>query len=474
MQWKATLAPPVEALLTLIESVVFCNTLDGQIFIGVKQRKDAFGIMETSPFSDRAVSIDSALEERAKGDKYAMAGQGEDQGMEEEEDGGVNLEVLKSDSAVVDPPAGVVQEIQHLKAEPKQVVEKFVSTCWNKIETIIQLEVEPDSGVADAVKKRLQASAIQELRMQEKHPGQERYVMFVYDLKAAGEASSHPQTRLPPLRENGGHLKDFVRGALQANGEPHSDDLGPHDLFVIPNGGKEGLSLKSLLGGFADTDGNQLTKQTRVLRVSLDEEGFFGRFEKVRGFNFNLTEDYFCVSKDFLDMPVRHGKHFPKRSNRNNNLGPVACPPFVPECSHMLPWKVKKEVFSEKSKLGCRVGGAAPANSEKVQRKPDSSEPLCYHQLPWKFWAEMIHGHNVQGVVDFTVGAGYIAEAALRERVPYLGFCQTVVHCNVVRQYLFGRLWGLMQEAGCEHYCPELHEALAGPQAAAASSCYFF
>ena len=214
------------------------------------------------------------------------------------------------------------------------------------------------------------------------------------------------------------------------------------------------------MSGFTDADGNPLTKCDRVLKVHLDEEGYFSRYEKIRGFGFNLSEDYHCVSKEPLDMPVRTGKHFPKRSNRNNNLGPVACPPFTEEFCHMLQWRVKKEIFSEKCKIGCRVGGAAPPGSEKTQRTHDSVEPANFHQLTWKFWAEMIHSHNCVAVIDFTVGAGYVAEAALRERVPYLGFCQTLLHCNVIKQYLFGRLWGLMQEPGAEHYSSELHAAL--------------
>ena len=40
------------------------------------------------------------------------------------------------------------------------------------------------------------------------------------------------------LMNNGGRLKDFVKGALAANA--CEGELGPHDLFFIPNAGKRG------------------------------------------------------------------------------------------------------------------------------------------------------------------------------------------------------------------------------------------
>lgn len=460
LQWKATLSLPVELHLSFIEACVFGAQLDGHLFANVKQRKDAMGILETSPFCERVAGVDNALKERAKGDKYAVTVPEPDADAQDDFDASY-LDTLKSADSITDPPASVVQEMQNLKSEPKQVVEKYVAECWNKIDTIVQLEVEPDSGVADFFRKRLVASPIQELRQKPKSgAGSEFYIMFVYDLKASGEASSNPRTRMPPLRENGGHVKDFLKGAIQANTEEFADDLGCHDLFVLCNGGKDGLSQKILLAGFTDTDGNPLAKSDRVLKVHLDEEGYFARFDKVRGFSFNLNEDYHCITKEPLDMPVRLGKHYPKRSNRNNTLGPVACPAFVPEHAHMQPWKIKKDIWSEKSKMSCRVGGPAPTAHEKTTRKGDTMEPVNFHQLPWKFWAEMIHSHNCQAVIDCTVGAGYVAEAAIHERVPYLGICQTTLHSNITRQYLFARVWKLMQEHGSDFYIPELHEAL--------------
>ena len=137
----------------------------------------------------------------------------------------------------------------------------------------------------------------------------------------------------------------------------------------------------------------------------------------------------------------------------------------------MLPWKVKALTFSDKVKLACKVGGAGSDGAQSLQRKPDSLEPLSWHQSSWIFWAEMFHSHNVTGVIDFTAGAGYVAEAALREKIPYLGIGMTVAHVNTMRHYLFTRMWELMLKPGSDHYVSELHEAL-GHQAPWQRTCF--
>ena len=214
------------------------------------------------------------------------------------------------------------------------------------------------------------------------------------------------------------------------------------------------------MDGFKDQEGNPLTKSVRMMKVLTEETGFFLRYQLTRGYTYDLCEDVYCVTKDPLDMPYRSGKHFPDRSNRSNYLGPVAMPPFTAEHHHMLPWKMKSMIFSEKAKNACKVGGSCPDGTQSLQRRPETLEPVSWHQPTWKFWAEIFHSHNVVGVVDFTAGAGYVAEAAIHEKVPYLGIGVSIAHVNTMRQYLFGRVWDMMQKPGSEHYSSELHEAL--------------
>ena len=86
-----------------------------------------------APSAERVAGVDNALKERAKGDKYAVTVPEPDADAQDDFDASY-LDTLKSADSITDPPASVVQEMQNLKSEPKQVVEKYVAECWNKIE----------------------------------------------------------------------------------------------------------------------------------------------------------------------------------------------------------------------------------------------------------------------------------------------------------------------------------------------------
>ncbi len=218
--------------------------------------------------------------------------------------------------------------------------------------------------------------------------------------------------------------------------------------------------LKSnLLAGFTSTDNTLLTKSVRSLYFQAEEESYLARFDRVRGFQFNLTEQVYCVTGDQLEMPAKKRKFFPG-TNRNNNLGPISYPPFNSEHHHMVAWREKKEAFSAACKVACRVGGAGPEGSESTMRKPETMEPFSFHSYTSKVAAELLHSHSAVGVIDFTTGPGYVAEACIAMQIPYVGTVQTIMHETLVRRYLFKRTWDLMCESGSAHFEPQLHTLL--------------
>ncbi|CAJ1360662.1 unnamed protein product, partial [Effrenium voratum] len=232
LQWKAGLAKPVDMMLQLIEVAVYSQDLDPAIFSGVRQRKDAKGIVETQPFSDKIEAVRRAIQEAQQPDRYSLAQaacpseEAEDSEREADLDGN-------------EPPSDLVREWQTLQGQ-KNIVDSYVTKCWNTLDTIVKLEVEPAEGLADFIQERLKGSACQAIRdkakTDEAPSNSSSYAMLIYDMKSAGEASSHPSTRLPPLRQNGEHLKDFIRGSLAANVGHMKDDLADADLWVIPDG----------------------------------------------------------------------------------------------------------------------------------------------------------------------------------------------------------------------------------------------
>ena len=159
-------------------------------------------------------------------------------------------------------------------------------------------------------------------------------------------------------------------------------------------------------------------------------------------------------------MAVKRRRLFPG-TNRSNVMGPIACLAFTSEHHNLLPWKLKRDVYSQAAKVACRVGGAGPEGSEKTERANTTVEPLTYHGYTRTVWEELLHCHSAAGMIDLTVGAGYAAEAALHLKVPYVGLVQTPTHELVVRRYLFRRLWDLMNEPGSAHFEPQLHALLA-------------
>ena len=157
----------------------------------------------------------------------------------------------------------------------------------------------------------------------------------------------------------------------------------------------------------------------RQIQLNKDEESFMARYDKVRGFNYDLTDTLYCVTAEQLQMPVKR-KIFPG-ANRSNVLGPIACPPFAAVDSHnLVQWKEKKDVYSAACKIACRVGGAGPDGSPaELQRKPNTWEPVNFHSYTAEIWQELFHSHSVVGgVIDFTTGPGYVAEAAMVEKIP--------------------------------------------------------
>ena len=134
--------------------------------------------------------------------------------------------------------------------------------------------------------------------------------------------------------------------------------------FKGRGGGRGGPAGRRREGGFTAPDGTSLPKSPRLVFLHLEEESYLARYEKIRGFGYNLTETLYVISNDVLDMAVRRRRLFPG-TNRSNVMGPIACPAFTSEHHHLLPWKLKRDVFSQAAKVACRVGGAGPEGAEK-------------------------------------------------------------------------------------------------------------
>ena len=86
----------------------------------------------------------------------------------------------------------------------------------------------------------------------------------------------------------------------------------------------------------------------------------------------------------------------------------------------MIPWKEKKDFYSAAAKVACRVGGPSPEGSMDVERKPETMGPANFHGYCAAFWESLLDSHSIIGVIDFTPGAGHLAEARMSLKIPIL------------------------------------------------------
>lgn len=221
--------------MKLIEDLVFGTELDSALRAGLKQRQGVEYILGMSPLSDIIEEIQKGLLDD-QGDVQKTSADNDDKSDDAEEP--------TDPVGDADLPAEVSRELAAATSKCKQdgggdadKMQQFVDKCWRKIATYVLLFQE--SADPNKVKEALADTEVNRLRqegMTEK-VAERRFVLINYDLKTAGEATSHASTRLPPLRTNGEHLKSLLRGCIAATG----GDLGPRDLFLLFDGGRPGV-----------------------------------------------------------------------------------------------------------------------------------------------------------------------------------------------------------------------------------------
>ena len=112
------------------------------------------------------------------------------------------------------------RKINYYKSYAKRLIETHVHLCP---------ETEPD----DAIAKQLGESAAGKTFGNKE---QKTHVAITYNPNHAGEASSKPSCRQPPLRQNGDHLRRLAGLVLRTR----SNEIHERDLWMLFDGSKEG------------------------------------------------------------------------------------------------------------------------------------------------------------------------------------------------------------------------------------------
>ena len=113
------------------------------------------------------------------------------------------------------------------------------------------------------------------------NPGEQgRYVVISYQPKVAGETTTQPQLRLPPLRNmptmpGGAHYKKMIQAVLASRTPADVDGVGcaihDGDVFIIGDAGKHG-NHQALGAAFANPQGTQIPRTTKTLYAHYAEE----------------------------------------------------------------------------------------------------------------------------------------------------------------------------------------------------------
>ncbi len=232
------MSKPAELLLVLIENTTFSTELDSALRTCLRNRKDITSLLQNQPISGLVKDIDEALATEGGKDEYLIQDAAAKDDTPEPASGAAG-------GSAPELPKEVTIEIAKVSTKSEDNADKlqsWVDACWRRVDTVcVLLRETADVG---AMVDRLKDTEVNKLR---KEPQTEdvttrRFILLNYDLKTAGESSSHPATRLPPLRNNGDHLKSCLRIALDALGEGESEGLGAKDLFMIFDGGRPGLA----------------------------------------------------------------------------------------------------------------------------------------------------------------------------------------------------------------------------------------
>ena len=342
-----------------VQELVFDNKYDEVI----KQAKNGGHSMEEaltrSPVKEKMDEFVAALEAEGDGrpapDMEKKGIDVEDIDLSDEEDGGMMLPGISAKK--MDDKEGVLAQ--------------WVTYAKNLVDRYVNLHGDP--GSVSGVAQLLRADPLSQ-----KVTGKQEYVLVLYDVTRAGEASSRPRLRPPPLRDE--HLKRCIKGALEGlqpaqNVLPQIPEKAAF-FFIDRNLGSAGNASKA----FVDDGGKVIPKvktQLYVLTTEQSERQVKARVKGIATLSTMLSMNVF--SQKTLEVVAKDHLHVPG-STASDCLGPFERTP--PESL----WKVKHASKSDLlGKALIAVGGTVdgdPGPEVDPGPKPSSMVPFCWHGLP--------------------------------------------------------------------------------------------
>lgn len=445
LAWRAGWPRSTEQFMKLVEGMVFWYQYDASIRMGMVNRRDYASLMATSPISDEIEEIDNLILEETKdhGDGQVET---EKPAEEIEEEGAVDLAATLECNPEVKKLVQTIEE--RADAASKEKLDLYLTQARRMIATYIELVAETEND--DEILRAMQESTAAKINL-----ASGGYVGVVYDCKVAGEASAQPNVRMPPLRDNGDHLRRLAALKLRQ----HDGVIRDEEIWFLPDAGKEGLK-PALMSAFGAAQ-----KDVRLLYIHYEEESMEDRLDKLRGFMpVNQHERVYVVTKGPLKIEKRKRLHYPG-TNRGNSIGPVALPKFDSPEVWRLANKQKKDVIGKhgaKILVGGPLHGVPPEELKKLTeiKSPSATQPVFYHAPPSTIGEELQHSYDLRCVYALTIGDGSWAMTCLRLRRPLFGICLTEEHKVALLAKLECEVWKAMSTEKDKLFEPGLYELM--------------
>ena len=242
------------------------------------------------------------------------------------------------------------------------------------------------------------------------------YVLVIYNVALAGEASSRPHLRACPFRQE--HAATPIKAILVGLQSANTMPVG-HLFFMLD--GKVHGSAPSFPKLFVDDGGKVLPKTHSVVYVTTSEESERKTKCRVQGVGtLGAIQFMHTFSKGAICTKVKPRKHFAGTTTSSNVVGPFQrldpadMAMRVPHC----------EKGSLYGKALLQVGGpveGAPSVDEDPGPRGKDMVPFSWHALPTEFYEELFHDYNGIGAIDLAASDVTLPMAAIRERKTYLG-----------------------------------------------------
>ena len=317
-----------------------------------------------------------------------------------------------------------------------------------------------DPGTIDGVRDLLKSAPAG--RLSGTSGGQGPYVGVVYSCSRAGEASSRAHLRIVPYREQ--HCQRMLKGAIQAGAA--ADEIPRHDLsggqlFILCDG-KCHPNINQMKKAFTDGEGKTMPKHSRQIYVLTTEESERETKQRLHGIaTLSTVEHIALVSKETLSMPTKKRKHC-TGTNANDMIGPLDRP---------KPDELWKAPHAKKPQLHgtafVDVGGKIDGDNPDADPSPKAKDlvPFAWHEAPKLIWDELAHSYNIVAWWDLCATDFTFPMEAIRNKVPYIGFCFTPDHKEALTDACVTEIFRAMSDPNDVLYESELGELVNPPAA---------